>query len=430
METVITVITLSITNLITNIILLNFFSAKYSPRYSDCYSLIFLLCATTIMVFVNMLNNPTFNLLAYLGIFVILNVVMFAINGMKDVLINIAFFLVIFLLLDTLCYVFVETLLSLKGNVSSFLEGNLKMITSSLMQFVVYNILKNFVLRKEISSLSKKDLFSYMIVSIFSLILMGVCVTFIDETNKRIKIIFFIIAIGVMLLNVWYIEMLEVLSKKRELEENNKLMNINSKMLFNHYHNLEEKEEQTKMILHDIKNHLQVLEKSSQEAGNKDNAYLHEVEDKINELTTSVIIDRKILNILFIEKIEEASKCDIKIKFDIDNVDTSFISDFDIVTIFSNILDNAIEAVKEVHKESRVINVNIKKVNDFLLICEMNPCMNTLKKNKGKIMTSKQGHSGLGLKNIERVLKKYDANMVIEVDDTLMFSNTIMFTIY
>lgn len=429
METTIIVITLTVTNLITNLILLNFFSIKYKQKHEGYCSLIFLLCATVFMVLVNLLHNPTLNLLAYIGIFTILNYLVFELKSTRDILINISFFLVIFLLLDTLCHIFIEAILNSNVDANSFLETNLKMMTASLMQFVVYNILKNFILKKEIVSLPKKELFSYISVSVFSLLLMGVCAAFTNEADINMKYIFFLIAIGTLLLNVWYVKTLESLSQKHELEESIRIMSLNSNMLFNHYRFLEEKEEQTKFILHDIKNHLQVLEKVVHEANGEDNNYLNEVKNTINKLTTREIIERKILNILFLEKIEYASKHKIKIKFDIDEVDTNFIKDFDIITIFSNILDNAIDAVKDLPEKDRLIEINIKRIYDFLLICEMNPCINELKKSREKILTNKYGHSGLGLQNIERVLKNYDANMVVEIDDNLMFSNTIMFII-
>lgn len=280
------------------------------------------------------------------------------------------------------------------------------------------------------SSLSKKDLFSYGFISVLSLLVTYLFTFFSKDVNGDVKLFFFGISIGIMVINIWYIKTLESLSQKKELEKSLYLMNENSKMLFAHYHRLEEKEKQTRLILHDIKNHLQILEKTTQEAGEKGNGYLNEVKNKINELTSKIIVNRKILNILFLEKIEEASIYDIKIEFFIEDVDTTFISDFDIVTIFSNVLDNAIEAVKELNKENRKIDVYIKKINDFLMICEMNPCANILAKNKGKIVTSKKGHTGLGLQNIEQVLQKYGANMVVEIDKDLTFSNTIIFTFH
>ncbi|MGX8851066.1 sensor histidine kinase [Amedibacillus sp. YH-ame10] len=380
------------------------------------------------MVVVNLMHNATFNLLAYLMIFILLNYVVFELKNPKDILLNISFFLVVFLLLDTLSYILLEAIFSFKENANSFFVTNLKMVTASLMQFVAYNILKNFVLKKEIHTLSKKDLFSYFFVSISSILVTYLFTLFSDDVNGNIKLFFFTVVLGFMLINIWYIKTLEALSQKNELEKSLYVMSEKSRMLFQHYHSLEEKEEQTRRILHDIKNHLQVLEKAVQETGVEEKEYLNEVKNTIDQLTTKVIIDRKILNILFIEKIEEASKYKIEIRFHIDHVDTSFIKDFDIITIFSNILDNAIDAVKEVPEKDRLIDINIRKVYDFLLICEMNPCMNTLQKNKGKILTNKKGHSGLGLQNIEQVLKNYDANMVVEIDEDLMFSNTIMFT--
>lgn len=429
METVILCITLLVTNLITNLILVDFFLAKYKLRYGKKSIIIYLSCAVILTVLINLLNNSTYNLILYITLFIALNYLVFELEKAKDILINISFFIVVFLLLDTLCYVLVVTTMKLLSNNNTFLEMNLKIIIASLMRYVIYNVLKNFMLKKEINTLSKLELISYAVGSLFSLAVMYVFTLFSDVAKSDANIFYFVVCIGILFINVWCVYALESLSKKTELERLLYLANEQSKLLYKHYQKLEEKEEQRRLLLHDLKNHIQILEKSTIELKDTKRNYVDEFKERINDLTTEVIVDQRILNILFLEKKEEASKYHIEIIFNIEDADISFIKDFDLVTIFSNLLDNAIDAVKTLDKDKRTIELTIKRVHDFLLVCEMNPCTNMLIKQRGRVITSKKDHKGLGLESIRHTLLNYDANMVIEIDENMIFSNTITFTI-
>lgn len=424
---IINLITLFTTNIVTNMIMIDFFSAKYQQKHEKVSKFLLICVFTTIATIINLLNNPTYNLFTYIGLFLSLNLFFYKLKSSKDILINISFFLIIFLLLDTLCHTIVEIIVRVKITLSdSFIVLQLKMIISSLVRYTVYNFMKNFILRKEVNTLSKGNLISYISVSFFSFTICGMFAVFINESTDGIKLLFFVLTVGVIAFNIWYLKTLESLSQKDELEKSIISMEEKTRMLVEYYQHLEEKEEQSRLILHDINNHLQMLEKNYQ---NNDSDYFNEVKDKMKSLTSRLITNRRILNILFLEKIDIANKYNIKIIFDIDPIDLAFIGDFDIITIFSNIMDNAIECVKELDLSDRKVTLRIKKVKDFIIIDEVNPCNSVLTKKGDKILTSKKGHAGLGLQSISKVLKKYDANMVVAIDEKQIFHNTIMFTL-
>lgn len=98
----------------------------------------------------------------------------------------------------------------------------------------------------------------------------------------------------------------------------------------------------------------------------------------------------------------------------------SMIDPIDISTLFGNLLDNAIESVKEIEdKEQRLIHLSISKHNQFMLIRLENPYVGRLKYKDGLPMTTKQDqmNHGYGLKSVMNTVKKYDGSLTINNDD-------------
>lgn len=107
---------------------------------------------------------------------------------------------------------------------------------------------------------------------------------------------------------------------------------------------------------------------------------------------------------------------DIKMQLIIDDIDMEFLSDIDITTIVSNVLDNAIEAVSELPEEKRNILFIIKEKMNCLVIHAENPYKN-IEQSKNRFLSTKNGHLGIGLKNIESVVNKYNGIFSVDISD-------------
>lgn len=418
-------ITLMITNMTVYMIFLDFFTTRYERIYSAKVYGIFIILISIISAAINILNLPLLNLMLTICVFIILNTVLFAIKVKKDILVNMTF-LIVLLMLEIVIFLLIEYFTNIDDVVSNTFMMNIKMITASLLQFVIYNLLKNYFLNKNLGFLKRQEITLYVFTSIMSLIISGCMLRFASVENNMLRVLFLVLVICITMFNVFIIKIMESVSKAYELENEVMLIQKSSQMTFSHYKQMEEREKQTSLILHDIKNHLTILQKSIESSSVENNVYLNDIKDSITKLSNHKIASRKILNVLLNEKISEISKWEIKLEFDDNDLDLEFISDFNIITIFSNILDNAIYAVKNLPKEDRVIELYIKKVNDLIIIREKNKCLNPLVKTNGMIVSNKTGHKGLGLMSIENILKNYDGIMVTEIDTESKFNITIL----
>ena len=89
--------------------------------------------------------------------------------------------------------------------------------------------------------------------------------------------------------------------------------------------------------------------------------------------------------------------------------------DYELCIIFSNIMNNAIEAC-ESGDEIRLV---CYPYNDVLCILQKNPIHKELKYENGKLVTTKEDKElhGHGLDNVKTVIKKYNGHMEVKVED-------------
>lgn len=94
----------------------------------------------------------------------------------------------------------------------------------------------------------------------------------------------------------------------------------------------------SRKIIHDIRNHLHVLEES---AKMDDSQYFQDVHNMLNSLGMKFYSDNRMLNIILNDKFRRLSPNQVECNLGGINFDE--ISDMDLTTIFANLLDNAIE---------------------------------------------------------------------------------------
>ncbi len=173
---------------------------------------------------------------------------------------------------------------------------------------------------------------------------------------------------------------------------------------------------ESRKIRHDINNHLLAIN-ALIETGNIEQAkrYISEVQEQTDLAAMPVKTGRDVLDALLFKKTEQAEEKGTVIRYEVSCplYDCS-ISDYDLCTVFGNILDNAIEAVKAGDR----ISVSISKQHDMLYISCENPFEGELKRRGERIVTTKKDFTshGFGLMRIRDVVKRCggDVNITAE----------------
>lgn len=184
------------------------------------------------------------------------------------------------------------------------------------------------------------------------------------------------------------------------------------------YKYLEQREEETKKFRHDIRNHMHMINSFLNEKNyTAVEEYMKSMDVKIesigNKLTVYNGIVDAVINRYQSEALKEGVSLDVKGRFPVE----SRVSAFDLCTIFSNLIENAIRGQKEYGEGS--IHIECAYNEDEILICIENDYVGELEYRDGRLKTTKRDISrhGIGLLNVERCVEDNGGLISIDTDN-------------
>ncbi|GAA0702421.1 ATP-binding protein [Paraclostridium ghonii] len=200
---------------------------------------------------------------------------------------------------------------------------------------------------------------------------------------------------------------------KEKSEEN--LLKEKIDMQYKYYLNLQESQNKVKRLYHDMNNHMLCI--NSMSADKEDiNKYIDNIRKDLKQFKEIYNTGNMILDIILNEKQNICNENNIDLICDINFSKCYFIEINDVCSVFSNILDNAIEACNKVSRGEKYIKVRGTVVKShYVIMCE-NSKINKLEIKNNKIITSKKDKfiHGIGLKSVKSSLKKYDGELEIQ----------------
>ena len=186
------------------------------------------------------------------------------------------------------------------------------------------------------------------------------------------------------------------------------------------YLELQKQSEENKHIIHDIKNHILILQglciKKDMAAMS---AYLQDMNGMFEEYMEEFWCDDVFINTILNQKIKLAKEQDILCEIESVPHIKSPLGERETVIVFGNLLDNAIEACIKLPKDKRNITVIMKQKKSLFRLEIINSIQKKPIISDNKIVTSKfegQNH-GYGLKNVVRVVDKYQGAMLLDATE-------------
>lgn len=193
-----------------------------------------------------------------------------------------------------------------------------------------------------------------------------------------------------------------------------------------YFEQLLEKEQRTRQFRHDIIAELiQIKNYEDRKEYEKLGSYLDEMLSDISSISKyDYDVGNEIVNtILNYYLLPIKDKCKIEVKGYIS--DSLDIARRDLCILVSNLVKNAVEAVEQVPDKEKYIFFEIKSGNIFLQINMRNTCAEHTGITKaGKIYTTKgdKKNHGLGIKNIENTLRRYNGHAEYKIEDNCFVS--------
>lgn len=186
-------------------------------------------------------------------------------------------------------------------------------------------------------------------------------------------------------------------------------------MQYQLYLGMQESQIKVRQLYHDINNHIESL-KRLYSSNDKCENYIENIEKELIAYKPIVSTGNMILDIIINSKKDICYNYNINLQVNINFSKCEFIEVIDICSIFSNIIDNAIEACRNVADKEAFIKINGSIVNKiFVLKCENNK-QNKITLKKNEIVTDKKDKfvHGLGIKSIKSSVKKYGGDISID----------------
>lgn len=186
-----------------------------------------------------------------------------------------------------------------------------------------------------------------------------------------------------------------------------------------HYESLVESNREIRKIKHDMKNHLYCIEqlRAMGHYGELE-AYIKELSEHLEQADITVHTGCEIADAIISDRKRQAFEQGIKFEVE-GNISNLKVSALHICTIFSNILDNALEAVEKLDGADKWVTMKLKKNENFYLIEVTNPTKEPIEIVENRVISTKfdKENHGFGLENVKEAVAQYEGDVKLSQQD-------------
>lgn len=180
------------------------------------------------------------------------------------------------------------------------------------------------------------------------------------------------------------------------------------------YESYKEAQTETRKLRHDMRNHFSCIQMLAKEKKYEEmEKYLENFNESVAGISMEFQTGNDIVDAILNVKHNTAKKKEIEICVEGNIPRMTFVDSMDWCRIFSNAIDNGIEALENLPKDKRILKILLKSNGHFFVIHIENPCENQVNVTGNRVFTSKAEtyRHGFGLKNMETALKKYGGEL-------------------
>lgn len=301
------------------------------------------------------------------------------------------------------------------------------LIAVQILTFMIAIILRKMVDLKKGEEILFGDWLSVTVIPIWSIFIAAIVL---DGCENELAVA--IGGISMILINflVFYIlnRMQSVYRKQldvRVLEQQNKAYEYQMEAL-------KTNEERISALHHDMKNHFLALDRLAEKGNNSEvRMYLKNLKEASGFESQFVSTGNGIIDGFLNVKLNEAIRDGAEVNTDIAISKDLRINPKDISIVLGNLLDNALQALKNIHGEGKqkYLTVKMREEPGMLYMRITNSHHETIKR-KGDMFQStkdrKDGH-GIGLKNVSRIVDAYNGHLEIEYTDEMFSVELLLF---
>ena len=210
-------------------------------------------------------------------------------------------------------------------------------------------------------------------------------------------------------------------------EERNRLIQSYMVTLQGFYQTIQEQIDMTRKFRHDLAKHIQTLEVlMAEEDGAELQKYADELKLEYRKVENKGESESEVVNAILSMKRKQCQEKGISLYLDIEEKGYSLVRDMDMVGILVNLLDNAIEENEKIEsEEQRGIWLDMKQKEQGEVWLQIK---NQIRPDKKiNFQTEKKGEHGIGRGIIEYLVKQYQGEEKVSIDQkTSVFCEIVL----
>ena len=291
------------------------------------------------------------------------------------------------------------------------------LIFNKLAFFMIINILTHLLKKqRKNTDQTDKSVFLLLFIPISSIFVVMIFAT-IGETLTLPPSIDLAVSMGCALLLVANLLVFGInqYNQKQSQEFTEMQLHLQKEADSAEYHKmLLSQNENQRILIHDIKNHLQSIEMLNDEGEpEKVHGYIEHLLQSSDLKETSRLCDHELLNSILCRYNRQCNEEHIDFHTDIHKGTVDFLAENDLTSLFCNLLDNAVEAACNIPDSFIELTANKKERTPFMVITVTNSCrINPFSGQDDTLISRKPDKykHGLGIKSIRKIVSKYDGD--------------------
>ena len=304
-----------------------------------------------------------------------------------------------------------------KNEPEYIIQGTLLAILGKGLYLLCINLIGFFIKCKSSNFLNEKQWIKILVIPSLSIISI---ITLIDAvggiSNIQLEKSSIIVAIMLVVMNIAIFYIInDILVKDKEIRINRENQ-LKMESELDKYNEISKYYEYYRKQNHEYKNRIICIETLLHNKNYDElDIYLKELGEDIRNFPDAIDTGNTIVNVIVNTKLQEAEKNNILFITKLDNLKYLNLSDDDTVVLFSNLINNAIEAAKE--SEKRTIKLKISHEHNETIIAIVNTYNGII---NDDLKTSKDDSylHGVGINNIISIVDKYNGIHYIKYNES------------
>ncbi len=311
------------------------------------------------------------------------------------------------------------------------IENILAILLGKAIVFLCVLIIGRKFREKSTEILVDVDWIKILIFPLFTIIVITAMISVFSDVDTPEQVTLILISsFGMIGMNIVVFYLInDIVDRETQLYEDG-IFRLQAKNQTEMYRSISENFDKQKKKTHEYKNQIACIEtlvKKKQFA--KVEEYVKTIYSRLDKERDSIDTNNVIVNAILNTKYQEAEENKIVFVLRVNDLSELRIEDEDIVTILSNLLNNAIEACKKCEVGRRVLKLKFVDEDGMIKVGVRNTFETPVLYVNGEIQSTKLVRAeehGVGIKNIIEIIEKYDGSYVIKaVDQEFFFSIVI-----